>query len=57
MEDPNAVVSLLADEAPLFAGTIAWVASDYLDRRLSQRERQRVDTAITFAARKHIKEL
>lgn len=51
-EDPNAVVSLLADEAPLFAGTIAWVASDYLDRRLSQRERQRVDAAITFAARK-----
>jgi hypothetical protein len=51
-EDPNAVVSLLVDEAPLFAGTIAWVASDYLDRRLSRRERLRVDTAITFAARK-----
>ena len=51
-EDPNAVVSLLFDEAPLFAGTMAWVASEYLDRRLSKRERVRVDTAITFAARK-----
>jgi hypothetical protein len=51
-EDPNAVISLLVDEAPLFAGTIAWVASEYLDRQLSRRERLRVDTAITFAARK-----
>lgn len=51
-EDPNVVVSLLVDEAPLFAGTIAWVAADYLDRRLSRRERLRVDTAITFAAGK-----
>ena len=51
-EDPNAVVSLLVDEAPLFAGTMAWVASEYLDRRVSRRERLRVDTAITFAARK-----
>jgi hypothetical protein len=51
-DDPNAVVSLLVDEAPLFAGTVAWLASDYLDRRLSQRERLRVDTAISFAARK-----
>jgi hypothetical protein len=51
-EDPNAVVSLLVDEAPLFAGTMAWVATEYLDRRLSRRERLRVDTAITFAARK-----
>jgi hypothetical protein len=51
-EDPNAVVSLLVSEAPLFAETIAWVASDYLDRRLSRRERIRVDAAITFAARK-----
>jgi uridine phosphorylase len=51
-EDPNAVVTLLVDEAPLFAGAIAWVATEYLDRRLSARERLRVDTAITFAARK-----
>jgi hypothetical protein len=51
-EDANAVVNLLVDEAPLFAGTIAWLATDYLDRRLSRRERLRVDAAITFAAHK-----
>jgi hypothetical protein len=51
-DDPNAVVSLLVEEAPLFAGTVAWLASDYLDRSLSKRERLRVDGAISFAARK-----
>lgn len=51
-DDPNAIVNLLVDEAPLFAGTVTWLASDYLDRSLSRRERLRVDTAISFAARK-----